>query len=248
MTLHKAHKPVHAGFSLIEMAIVLFIIALLLGGLLPVVSSQMEQQRRNETRKLMAEVRDSLLGYVTANGRLPAPACGTIATGNANAGVELVPASAALCASGIGDIAILPWATLGVSETDAWGNRFTYRVTTLFANVVAPGTSSSFLLSSNGDMTIRESTIGIPIATTIPVVVLSHGVNACGAYMTSGTKIDDNAATPPPVFCNDNDQQENSNNDITIISRGTTATFDDIVIWISSNTLVNRMVTVNKLP
>ena len=46
----------YRGFTLIEMAIVLAIVALLLGGLLPSISSQIEQQRRNDTRKQLDEV------------------------------------------------------------------------------------------------------------------------------------------------------------------------------------------------
>jgi type II secretory pathway pseudopilin PulG len=229
----------------------LFIVALLLGGLLPTVSSQMEQQRRNETRKIMAEVRDSLFGYAMANGRFPSPACGTIPTIPGvinNAGIELIPASAALCTSGLNDIAVLPWVTLGVSETDAWGNRLTYHVTQTFANAVPAGASASFLLSSPGNITIKESTAGNNVATLIPVVVLSHGVNACGAYQPSGTRIDDDQSTPPPTYCVDLDQQENTNNDSTFISKGTTPTFDDLVLWISTNTLSNRMVAAGKLP
>lgn len=240
------------GFSLIEMAIVLFIVALLLGGLLPTVSSQIEQQRRNETRKLIEEARDSLLGYVMANGRLPSPACGTIPTipGTANnAGIELIPASAALCTSSANDIAVLPWTTLSVKETDAWGNRFTYRVTPIFASAVAAGTSASFTLTSNGNMSIKESTGGNTIAPTTPVILWSHGANACGAYTPSGTRVDDDPATPAPTYCADIDQLENTNNtNTTYISKTTTSTFDDLVIWISTNTLINRMVAAGKLP
>jgi len=245
------NRFIQDGFSLIEMAIVLFIIALLLGGLLPTVSSQIEQQRRNETRKIMAEVRDSLFGYAMANGRLPFPACGTIPTQpgiNNNAGVELSAASAVLIACAEVHRTVLPWATLGVSETDAWGNRFTYRVTPLFASGVVAGTSSSFLLSSPGNITIKNGTAGNNVATLIPVVMLSHGVNACGAYQPSGNRIDDDQSTPPPTYCVNPDQQENTNNDSTLISKETTPTFDDMVLWIPTNTLINRMVAAGKLP
>jgi prepilin-type N-terminal cleavage/methylation domain-containing protein len=242
----------HNGFSLIEMAVVLFIVALLLGGLLPTVSSQMEQQRRNETKKLMDEIRDSLLGYVMVNGRLPSPACGTIPTipGTANnAGIELIAASAALCTSSINDIAVLPWATLGVKETDAWGNRFSYRVTPAFTGSVAAGTSAAFTLSSNGDMTIKESVAGNTISSMTPVIFWSHGVNACGAYTSSGTRIDDDTATAAPTYCADADQQENTNNtNTTYISKSTTSTFDDMVVWLSSNAIISRMISANKLP
>ena len=248
----KMIKTSNRGFSLIEMAIVLFIVALLLGGLLPTVSGQMEQQRRNETRKLMEEIRESLQGYVMVNGRLPSPACGTIPTvpGTVNnAGIELIPASAALCTSGAGDITVLPWSTLGVKETDAWGNRFAYRVTPVFTGAVAAGTSAAFLLSSSGNMSIKESATGNTIAPTIPVILWSHGPNACGAYLPSGARIDDDSSTPAPIYCTDADQQENTNNTNTIyVSKTTTSTFDDLVLWISTNTLISRMVSAGKLP
>lgn len=43
-------SQIQAGFSLVEMAIVLVIVGVLLAGLLPSISSQIEQQRRNETQ------------------------------------------------------------------------------------------------------------------------------------------------------------------------------------------------------
>ncbi len=246
MMMGTIRKP--SGFTLLEMAVVLMIVGLLLGGLLPLLSGQMEQQRRNETRKLMDEVRDSLLGYAMSNGRLPSPACGTISTGSSNAGIELIPASAALCTTGATDIAVLPWATLGVTETDAWGRRFTYRVTDIFASAVAPGTLASFQLNSPGNMTIKESTTGNNVATNIPVIVLSHGMNGCGAYLPTGGRMKDDSITTPPPYCTDNDQQENANGNATFVSKIPTPTFDDLVVWLSPNTLVNRMVAAGKLP
>lgn len=244
LTMQLKTRRTSDGFSLVEMAIVLVIVGVLLGGLLPVLSGQMEQQRRNETRKLMEEVRDSLLGYVMINGRLPSPACGTIPTGSSNAGIELIPASAALCTSGAIDRAVLPWATLGVSETDAWGRRLTYRVTDIFASGVPSGASASFTLSDTGNINIT----GGDIASTIPVVVVSHGVKGCGAYLPTGARMKDDSITTPPPYCTDSDQQENANGDATFVSKTTTSTFDDLVIWISTNTLISRMVAISKLP
>ena len=77
MMLVKKHQTKQLGFSLIEMAIVLFIVALLLGGLLPTVSSQIEQQHTNETRKQLDEIQQALLGFAVINGRLPCPASNT---------------------------------------------------------------------------------------------------------------------------------------------------------------------------
>lgn len=52
-----------AGFSLIELAIVLVIVTLLIGGLAVPLSAQIEARRIAETRKIMEEAREALMGY-----------------------------------------------------------------------------------------------------------------------------------------------------------------------------------------
>ena len=72
------------------MAIVLAIVALLLGGLLPLISGQIEQQRRAETHKHLDEIKEALIGYAIINGYLPCPFTPTPTTSNptnANYGV-----------------------------------------------------------------------------------------------------------------------------------------------------------------
>ncbi len=76
------------GFSLIELAIVLVVVALLLGGLLVPLTMQIEQQKIRETQKSMEEIKDALVGFALANGRFPCPASPAIPTGQVNAGVE----------------------------------------------------------------------------------------------------------------------------------------------------------------
>ncbi len=233
------------GFSLIEMAIVLTIVALLLAGLVPTVSSQIEQARRNETRKQLDEIQQALIGYAIINGRLPCPANPAFLTGTANAGTEVA------CTAGTLN-GVLPWITLGVAETDAWGNRFTYRVTESFADSIAaatvtpPGTcatipaNSSFALCSDGDITIKDGAAGNNIATKIAVVVVSHGPKSAGAYTPQGGATRIAGAM--------GDELENANNDTTFVSKTTDIGFDDIVVWVSPNILLNRMVSAGKLP
>ncbi len=62
------------GFSLIELAIVLVVVALLIGGLLVPLSMQIEQQRIRDTQKTLEEIKEALVGFAIANGRLPRPA------------------------------------------------------------------------------------------------------------------------------------------------------------------------------
>jgi len=242
----------HQGFSLVEMAIVLIILGLLLSGLLPTLSAQLEAQRFRETRSSLKEIREALTGFAVANGRLPWPACGSIASGQAYAGIELAPASAAAigCTS---DHAVAPWATLGTDETDAWNNRYTYRVSDDFADAI--GTASyggctptpapalaSFALCSSGNLTVlTAATGGTSLASNLPAVIISHGNNGAGAYTPQGTHL--------PTGSNA-DEQENSDGsaDNNYVSHTPTPEFDDQVVWISGNILFNRMVAAGKLP
>ena len=82
------------GFTLIEMAIVLMIVGLLLGGLLVPLSAQMDQRNISDTQKAMSEIKEALIGYAMANGRLPCPAVPTTPTGQTASGVSAGTCSA----------------------------------------------------------------------------------------------------------------------------------------------------------
>lgn len=260
-----AVKKKNAGFTLVEIAMVLFIVTLLLTGLVPTISSQLEQQRTNETRKQMDEIQQALLGYAIANGRLPCPAKPGLATGTANAGIEATTGNTCACvAAGNTEAApgttectvstvtgVLPWVTLGVKETDAWEHRYTYRVTKRFADQIAAGTtdcspavtaptSSSFALCSSGMLNIiSASSGGTAVASNVPAVFLSHGKNGAGAYTRQGTSL--------PVGSS-NDEAANSDNNNTFVSHIPTSSFDDMPAWVVPGILFNRMVTAGKLP
>ena len=161
------HYPRQLGFSLIEMAVVLMIVGLLLAGLVPTLSGQMEQRQVNETRKQLEEINSALLGYAASQQppKLPCPAGPTIATNLANAGISNCNIS-----SGRG---VIPWVTLGISETDAWGRRYTYSVASSVANA---GTfTTSFTLSSRGNLDVKNTIGGSNVATDVPAIVVSHG-------------------------------------------------------------------------
>ena len=59
------------AFTLVEVAIVLVIVGLAIGGILSSLSVQVEQQKLNETRNTINNVKEALLGYAMANGRFP---------------------------------------------------------------------------------------------------------------------------------------------------------------------------------
>jgi prepilin-type N-terminal cleavage/methylation domain-containing protein len=98
-----------SGFTLVELAMVLFIVSLLIGGLLMPLSAQNEVRGRQETDRALATIREALIGFAAINGRLPCPADRTIASGVANAGVEATtvaggPCACTAAASGIANV------------------------------------------------------------------------------------------------------------------------------------------------
>ena len=110
------NKKLEFGFSLIEMAMVLLIISLIIASLLQPLSTQVDQIKLKTTEQNLETIKESLLGFLVINNRLPYPAS------NPETGIE--------DSSLEGQEAYLPWATLALdgSKTDAWGQTFRYRV------------------------------------------------------------------------------------------------------------------------
>jgi len=59
------------GFTLIEIAIVMVILGILIGGGIPLLRSLMEQKKRDETISYMKQVKEVLINYARIYGRLP---------------------------------------------------------------------------------------------------------------------------------------------------------------------------------
>lgn len=268
MIAHFPLMPKLKGFTLVEMAMVLAIITLLLTGLVPTISSQFEQRKINETKAQLLEIQQALIGYALINGRLPCPAQASLATGSTDAGIEASNSNTCTCVTAGGGIAkasagggvacststsvtgVLPWATLGIAETDAWNRRFTYRVTTHFADAItkntlgtgctaSPPAASSFALCSKGVPDVRGAG-GTNIAIDVPAVFVSHGTNGAGAFLSNGTQL--------TVSSNSDEADNSDTNDTQFVSHEFTTGYDDLVGWISPGILINRMVAAGKLP
>jgi prepilin-type N-terminal cleavage/methylation domain-containing protein len=258
------HLRLQPGFTLVELTIVLLIVSILLAGVLMPLSIQMELRRYADTKKTMDLINEALIGFVLANGRLPCPADPALADGVVNAGVER-PA----CATAATQFGVIPWVTLNVPETDEWNGRFTYRVTSGFADAInstagcappATPVNASFALCDSGDMKVRSrNTSGTPYDLTnlaLPAVFVSHGKNGYGAYRSNGIQI--------PRTANTTDEYINSSSTaVSFFSREKTdaftgcndlantvplCEFDDLVAFVPLTTLMNRMVVSGKLP
>lgn len=226
-----------AGFSLVEMAIVLVIFALLAGGMMLTLGAQQDIQKTSEVRRQLSDIREAVLGYAVANGRLPPPADPTKANTDPTAGVIDEGRTNG----------VMPWVTLGLPETDPWGQRFTYRVRSEFADSIAANTipsctplpaptQASFALCSSGNITITDGST--TIATGIPAIAISHGKNGLGGFRPDGTQVAGALG----------EELENANGDTNFISHSQSASFDDEVIWIPLYNLMSRMIAAGRLP
>lgn len=252
------------GFTLTELALVLFIVALLIGGLLIPLTSQVDLQRTNETLKTLEGVRDSLVGFAATNGRLPCPATG------GTTGVEDPNTGTGICVTPHGGF--VPGITLGISPVDAqgyvldaWGQRIRYAVTTANSNAFTkPGqmrTTGMTTLDPDLRICSTGATMdqpGIPgsaichsdgttNALTNKAIVVVYSLGRNGS--TGGTGVDErhnpNEVSGGPYFVAA---------DRAFVSHSPAPAgapngeFDDIVIWLSSNILFNRMIAAGQLP
>jgi prepilin-type N-terminal cleavage/methylation domain-containing protein len=226
------------GFTLVEMAMVLVIMGLLLGGGLTLLSTQIEQQKVKGTERQMEEVKEALIGFAIANGRLPRPATSPVDG-----------AERGNCANVAQCTGFIPWVTLGVNRLDGWNKIVRYSVQREFAN--APITFATLLTPPTKTVQSRNGTGAlVPVAIEVPAVVFSHGRRNWGTTDAGGAIPNESAGAT--------NLDETLNNTATLNfiqrtqSEGTGAAFggefDDIVTWLSTNILVSRMVQAGRSP
>ena len=152
------------GFTLVELAIVLVLVTILIGGLAVPLSAQIQARRIAETRASLQAIQEAILGYAMSNTK--SCACtyddegGLLSTEPSSGCSDMCPAAGPPsestsyprhylpCPDGGAGLEKarnaqgrctsvrggLPWRTLGVSGADAWGQRFTYAVTPAFTD------------------------------------------------------------------------------------------------------------------
>lgn len=222
------------GFTLIELAVAVFIITLLLGSMLVPLTTQVEQRKISDTRKGLDEIREALIGFAIINGRLPCPDTDNDPA-SAGYGLENSP-----CAGAVNGF--LPWKTLGVAEMDAWGNKriaavsprigdWRYRVDRNFAVTFGLTTTCN----SADQLTVQDSAGNV-----------QHSTSACTAVPAPERPIAIVFSAGP----NTTADGQNATFEAPGIYQADvpSATFDDILIWISRPILFNRMIAAVRLP
>lgn len=229
----------NAGFSILELAIVMVIVATLLGGLLVSISSTQELNNRIDAQDTLEEIREALYGFAQANGYLPCPA--TAAT----AGVE-APVGGGVCTQRFG---FVPWSTLGLSGPlntdnllmDSWLNPYRYSVTNQNASAfTTPGAMSTIGMAALApDLQICDAAgCGTVLFDSAPAVILSMGAD--WSTFTSADEVENAEGTTAGY---------RQATDIEFVTTGYIEdTFDDIVNWLSPSILYTKMIAAGQLP
>lgn len=218
------------------MAIVLVIVGLLVSAFLTPLAAQVELRNAADTKIVIDEAKEALMGFAIANQFLPCPDAAAIPTGVEGARGAVNPDECNVLEG------VLPWQALGVRGIDAWGRYIRYRVDSDFSNNV-----TFFGMTNIGNIRINSDTG--TLTTSAIAVLVSHGANGFGAINT--TQASPANQMPAPTGA---DELENSNGlNATYITHtltpvGSANEFDDSVMWISPNILFNRMVAAGQLP
>jgi prepilin-type N-terminal cleavage/methylation domain-containing protein len=127
-------RGANGGFTLVEIAVVLVIAALVLAFAIGTAAGILNRQKYSVTSTRLAAIDVAVVQFVLQQKRLPCPADGTMDSSNASAGLEMARTAGAGCTTQTSGV--VPWRVLGLTEadiTDGWGRRMTYRAHALSA-------------------------------------------------------------------------------------------------------------------
>lgn len=211
------------GFTLIELTIVIAVIGLLLGGTLTPLAMRIDASRYHGVRSQLQELERALFGFAVLNSRLPC--VDTTGDGLENRGC--VP----------GEEGFLPWATLGMSGIDAWARPYRYRVDNNFTSSIPlpPDTTESLLV---------EDRRGNPLTIADPDAAVAV-IFSCGKNGIPDAENDDDGTPNVTARCANSTTPANAVYTQDVFSENV---FDDVLVWVSKNALVGRMVQANVWP
>lgn len=183
------------GFTLLEMALVVVILALIATAMLTFVTAQQTQKARLLTNARLDEIQRAIVAFRGGEHRIPCPGDATVTTASANFGVEA--ANPGSCTGGAiianftaANLAIgaVPTKSLGLADDfmyDGWGRRLTYAVDT--RATAACSATTYGLDDATVGLTVNDAS-GVARTNYAWYVLVSHGMSGHGAYMPSGAR------------------------------------------------------------
>lgn len=179
-------KPGAGGFTLIELAIVMIILAIVYGVSIEIGMSQIETAKATQTRLKLDRIEEALLAYRTTERRLPCP--GDLALLDTDSGFGVSAGNPGQCTGDsvqathftAGVVAVegaVPYATLGLPQEfmfDGWGRRLIYAVD---VRMTEPEAFDNYDIYDNcGGITVTGR------STSAVYALASFGPNGHGAY------------------------------------------------------------------
>ena len=223
------------GFTLLELAIVIAIVGLLLGGILVPLATQVQMRRINDTREQLEHIKDALIGFAIANGRLPCPD-----TDNPPDGIENPPCSG-------GTEGNLPYASLGTGHSgDSWGRPLRYRSDDNFnqgSGIPFPPHTERF--SADGMRVHNRANVALTdtsLNTNNPVAIAF----SCGKNGIPDGENDPDLSVDTAANCGHNIAV--TPNNIYVQDVPIEGGFDDILVWLSKNILIARITAAGTWP
>jgi prepilin-type N-terminal cleavage/methylation domain-containing protein len=202
LTQTMRHSPPlrQAGFTLLEMSIVLAIIGLLVATGVTSFNLFLQNQATRLTNANMALIEKTLLDFTVANGRLPCPSSLALPFGNANYGYEAANPGSCLGGTPAANFSATGGAVEGGVPTralhlpddlmyDGWGRKMRYAVDSALTATGALTTNKpSPWTSSTGAITVYDGSGGTR-SSSASYVLMSHGMDGHGAYSRGGTLV-----------------------------------------------------------
>ena len=199
------------GFTLVEMAVVLVIVALLITAIFPALTALLSGNRQNVTNTNLQTLMRATAAYVQANGCVPCPSpasalgtafgvvgitvSGSLVSTVACSGIS-VSGKISACPTAIG---IPPFVSLGLPQAaahDGWGRWITMAVDTALTAGTSPVTHATGAagicgISSNNSTTLKvyAQSVSSGASTKTAVNFISYGADGYGSFIAGATAI-----------------------------------------------------------